>query len=302
MGERLADAVGVDQPRDVDHAVVHLAALGPPRHLADHRGQDVVGLAQPVALDVEPGAAGERRPGGSERRRPRRGGARAGVEERPLELHVSDASTKSNRCSRERGCRFPGRGRRLPGVASRTWKPCCRSTGTCPSTCRCGSTSERWSVRPSPGTAAPSERELVQRFHVARMTVRQALDALVAEGHARAGPRPRHLRRPPAARHRPAPGVHRGDDRTRAARGVADAAGPPRPGRSRRRPGPRDHRGRPRHPLEAAAPRRRVADVPRGRLPQRGADPRLPAERDAHQPLRRPRPARAPAQPRPRTP
>ena len=33
-----------------------------------------------------------------------------------------------------------------------------------------------------PGTAAPSERELVQRFHVARMTVRQALDALVAEG------------------------------------------------------------------------------------------------------------------------
>jgi GntR family transcriptional regulator len=33
-----------------------------------------------------------------------------------------------------------------------------------------------------PGTAAPSERELVQRFHVARMTVRQAMDALVAEG------------------------------------------------------------------------------------------------------------------------
>src|SRR3712207_2800462 len=33
-----------------------------------------------------------------------------------------------------------------------------------------------------PGSAAPSERELVQRFGVARMTVRQALDALVAEG------------------------------------------------------------------------------------------------------------------------
>ena len=33
-----------------------------------------------------------------------------------------------------------------------------------------------------PGTAAPSERELVHRFHVARMTVRQAMDALVAEG------------------------------------------------------------------------------------------------------------------------
>ena len=33
-----------------------------------------------------------------------------------------------------------------------------------------------------PGTPAPSERELVQQFGVARMTVRQALDALVAEG------------------------------------------------------------------------------------------------------------------------
>lgn len=34
----------------------------------------------------------------------------------------------------------------------------------------------------APGSAAPSERELVHRFGVARMTVRQALDALVAEG------------------------------------------------------------------------------------------------------------------------
>jgi GntR family transcriptional regulator len=33
-----------------------------------------------------------------------------------------------------------------------------------------------------PGSPAPSERELVQRFGVARMTVRQALDALVGEG------------------------------------------------------------------------------------------------------------------------
>jgi GntR family transcriptional regulator len=34
----------------------------------------------------------------------------------------------------------------------------------------------------SPGSPAPSERELVQRFGVARMTVRQAMDALVVEG------------------------------------------------------------------------------------------------------------------------
>ena len=33
-----------------------------------------------------------------------------------------------------------------------------------------------------PGSPAPSERDLVQQFGVARMTVRQALDALVAEG------------------------------------------------------------------------------------------------------------------------
>ena len=29
-----------------------------------------------------------------------------------------------------------------------------------------------------PGTAAPSERELVHQFHVARMTVRHAIDAI----------------------------------------------------------------------------------------------------------------------------
>ncbi len=33
-----------------------------------------------------------------------------------------------------------------------------------------------------PGAPAPSERELVTRFGVARMTVRQAMDALVSEG------------------------------------------------------------------------------------------------------------------------
>ena len=34
----------------------------------------------------------------------------------------------------------------------------------------------------APGTPAPSERELVRQFGVARMTVRQALDTLVADG------------------------------------------------------------------------------------------------------------------------
>lgn len=34
----------------------------------------------------------------------------------------------------------------------------------------------------APGAATPSERDLVDRFGVARMTVRQALDALVGEG------------------------------------------------------------------------------------------------------------------------
>ena len=34
----------------------------------------------------------------------------------------------------------------------------------------------------SPGSPAPSERELVAQFGVARMTVRQAMDALVVEG------------------------------------------------------------------------------------------------------------------------
>ncbi len=37
-------------------------------------------------------------------------------------------------------------------------------------------------VGAEPGTPAPSERELVTRFGVARMTVRQAIDSLVAEG------------------------------------------------------------------------------------------------------------------------
>ena len=51
-----------------------------------------------------------------------------------------------------------------------------------------------------PGSPAPSERVLVHRFGVARMTVRQAMDALVVRGAARPDPRQGHVRRPPAAR------------------------------------------------------------------------------------------------------
>jgi GntR family transcriptional regulator len=39
-----------------------------------------------------------------------------------------------------------------------------------------------WVAGSAPGSPAPSERELVHRFGVARMTVRQAMDALVVEG------------------------------------------------------------------------------------------------------------------------
>ena len=68
----------------------------------------------------------------------------------------------------------------------------------------------------APGTPAPSERELVQRFGVARMTVRQAIDALVAEGLLAPRSRPRHVRRPAAGRGGPAARLHRGDDPSRA--------------------------------------------------------------------------------------
>ena len=58
----------------------------------------------------------------------------------------------------------------------------------------------------APGSPAPSERELVQHFGVARMTVRQAMDALVVEGLLERIPgrgtfvaRPRRTARVPAA-------------------------------------------------------------------------------------------------------
>ena len=43
MGEVLVDDVGVHEPGDVDDPVVHLPALGPPRHVGDEAFEDVVG-------------------------------------------------------------------------------------------------------------------------------------------------------------------------------------------------------------------------------------------------------------------
>ena len=79
----------------------------------------------------------------------------------------------------------------------------------------------------APGSPAPSERELVHRFGVARMTVRQAMDALVVEGL---------LERIPGrgtfvARPRRMPSPISGFNEEMARRGllarVADPAGPP---------------------------------------------------------------------------
>lgn len=59
MGERLADAVRVQQTGYGDLSVVHLPPLGPPGHVAEHRREDLVGLGQPGRAHVDPGAPGQ---------------------------------------------------------------------------------------------------------------------------------------------------------------------------------------------------------------------------------------------------
>ena len=54
VGQLLAAAVVVHQPGYVDHAVVHLPALGVPRDLADEPGEDLVGPADPGGSHVDP--------------------------------------------------------------------------------------------------------------------------------------------------------------------------------------------------------------------------------------------------------
>ena len=61
MGERLVVAVEPQQAGDVDDGVVHLAALGPPRHVAAQRGEQLVGAADEAGHDVDPRAVGEGR-------------------------------------------------------------------------------------------------------------------------------------------------------------------------------------------------------------------------------------------------
>ena len=94
-----------------------------------------------------------------------------------------------------------------------------------------------------PGSPAPSERVLVHRFGVARMTVRQAMDALVSEGLLDRIPgKGTFVARPPRA----SSGIASFSEEmiaTRAPRRVADPPGPPRAGRSRRGPGARHLRG-----------------------------------------------------------
>jgi hypothetical protein len=93
VGEGLADGVGVDESRDVDHPVVHLPSLGAPRDVGDQSGEHLVGDGQPVAPAVDPGAVGEGGPlGVVEPGHP----GDAGVEECALEVHGAQNTAKSN--------------------------------------------------------------------------------------------------------------------------------------------------------------------------------------------------------------
>jgi hypothetical protein len=88
VGELFVDDVGVDQAGYVDHAVVHRAALGPPRYVVDEAVEDVVGADHEVAQHVDPRAAGEGGPLGSGKRSHPGDGGHAAAEEAALEVHA----------------------------------------------------------------------------------------------------------------------------------------------------------------------------------------------------------------------
>ena len=87
VGEVLVDDVGVHKARHVDDPVVHLPALGPPRHVGYEALEDVVGADDEVGQHVDPGPAGQRGAAGAvERPHPGCGG-HAALEEGALEVH-----------------------------------------------------------------------------------------------------------------------------------------------------------------------------------------------------------------------
>ena len=99
VGERLALAVELQQPRDVDHALVHLPALGVPRHRAVQQVEQLVGAREPAGPVVDPGAPGQRRALQSGRELAQREVV-GGVEERALECHAhaTQHTSHSNMC------------------------------------------------------------------------------------------------------------------------------------------------------------------------------------------------------------
>jgi hypothetical protein len=60
IGQRLALVVEAEQPGYVDDALVHLAALGAPRHAVAQPLEQRVRAAQPAPPQVDPGAVAER--------------------------------------------------------------------------------------------------------------------------------------------------------------------------------------------------------------------------------------------------
>jgi hypothetical protein len=59
IGKRLVLPVEADEARNVDHAVVHLPALCPPRNGVDELGEQLVGARHPAGAHVDPGAGSE---------------------------------------------------------------------------------------------------------------------------------------------------------------------------------------------------------------------------------------------------
>ena len=141
-------------------------------------------------------------------------------------------------------------------------------------------------VSAEPGTPAPSERDLAEQFGVARMTVRHAIDALVAQGLLeRVAGRGTFVTKPlidmqmrlSAYTEEMERRGKKPESKTLLARRESR--------RSRRRPRPGDRGGRRDRALAAAAPGRRRPDGDPARLPLARPVPELPRRGTARQPL-----------------